>query len=166
MAAWLAAATAPRVDVAAPSPPVVTAAAREAAQPSAAAAELAAAMERLRRRSAAAPSPRMGARNPFSLAPPPPPPSPDAADPPPGRAAPVVSRRPRATRPLVELIGIATADTEDGSARTGILTTRGGDVILVRSGDDVSGGYRVETVESSSVTLVDGGGTRYRLALP
>ena len=163
MAAWLAAATGPRVDVAAPSPPVATAA-REATQPSAAAAELAAGMERLRRKLAAAPSPRMGARNPFSLAPPPP--SPDAADPTPGRAAPVVPRRPRATRPLVELIGIATANTENGSERTGILTTRGGEVILVRSGDDVAGGYRIETVESSSVTLVDGSGTRYRLALP
>ncbi len=167
VAAWLAAAaTAPRGEVGVSSPPPVVPAARGAARPSAAAADLAADMERLRQRLAEAPALRMGARNPFSLAPPPPPPRSDTLDPQSPRTGPAVSRRPRASRPAVELIGIATADAGDGPERTGILTTRSGEVLLVGGGDPVPGGYRVEVVEASSVILVDGNGARHRLVLP
>ena len=166
-AAWLAAATtAPGGDVAGLAlPPPVVATGGGGEEPATAAAELAADIERLRRRLAQAPDLRMGARNPFSLAAPPPP-RPDAVDPPRRRSAPAVARRPPAMGPAVELIGIATAVTQDGPERTGILSTRGGEVFLVRTGDRVAGGYRVEAVESSSVTLVDGNGASHRLALP
>ncbi len=167
MAAWLAAATtAPTEPVAAPAPPPVAPAGPGAAPPSTAAADLAADMERLRKRLAEAPALRMSPRNPFSLAPPPPPPRPETLAPPSRSAAPFTSRRPRASRPAVQLIGIATADSEDGSERTGILTTRGGEVLLVRSGDRVPGGYRVDAVGPSSVILVDGGGASHRITLP
>ena len=166
VAAWLAAATtAPRGDVAVSALRPDVSGAGGAAQTSTAAADLAADMERLRRRLTQAPRPRLGARNPFSLAPAAPR-LPDAVDPPPRLAAPAVSRRPGATRSAVELIGIAAAGTEEGSERTGILTTLGGEVLLVRDGDGVPGGYRVEAVGPSSVTLVDGSGARHRLALP
>ena len=167
MATWLAAATtAPPEDVAVLAPPPVIPATGGALPPSTAAAGLAADMERLRERLAEAPALRTSARNPFSLAPPPRP-RPETLEPPSSRsAAPVTSRRPRASRPSVQLIGIATTDLEGGAERTGIVTTRGGEVLLVRTGDRVPGGYRVDVVEPSSVTLVDGSGASHRLTLP
>ena len=166
VAAWLAAATTvPAGDVAVSAPPPAATVAGEGTQP-AVAEELAADMERLRRRQERTPALRMSARNPFSLAAPPPPPRPGTLDPSARPRAPVASRRPPASRLAVELIGIAMEDTEAGSGGTGILTTPGGDVMLVRAGDRVPGGYRVDAVGPSSVTLVDGGGARHRLALP
>ena len=167
VAAWLTAATtAPAGDVGVPAPPPAAAVAGEGAQPAAAAEELAADLERLRQRPEQTPALRMSARNPFSLAPPPLPPRSGTPDPSVRSSAPVASRRPPASRLAVELIGIAMEDTEDGSGGTGILTTPGGDVLLVRTGDRVPGGYRVDAVGPSSVTLVDGGGARHRLVLP
>ncbi len=166
VAAWLAAATtAPAGDVGVAAPPPAAAVAGEGTQPAAAAEELAADMERLRQRREQTPALRMSARNPFSLAPPPPP-RPGTLDPSAPSSAPVASRRPPASRLAVELIGIAMEDPEAGSGGTGILTTPGGDVLLVRTGDRVPGGYRVDAVGPSSVTLVDGGGARHVLALP
>ena len=166
VAAWLAAATtAPAGDAGAPAPPPAATVAGEGTQPAAAAEDLAADMERLRRRQERTPALRMSARNPFSLAAPPPP-RPGTLDPPARSRAPVAPRRPPASRLAVELIGIAMEDTAAGSLGTGILTTPDGDVLLVRTGDRVPGGYRVDAVGPSSVTLVDGGGTRHRLALP
>ena len=166
VAAWLAAAaTVPRQEAAVGEPPPVIPAAPDVSAPFPVAADLAADIERLQRL-AEAPAPRMGARNPFSLAPPPPSPRPDTLAPAPRRAPPAASRGPRATGPAVELIGVATAEAEEGSARTGILATRGGEVLLVRAGDPVPGGYRVDAIEPTSVTLADGSGARHRLELP
>lgn len=167
LAAWLAAAaTEPRGDGAFAVLPPVTPAASPAMQAPAVAADLAADMERLRQRLAEPPVLRMGARSPFSLAPPPLSPRSDTLDPSPRREAISSSGPPPVTSPTVDLIGIATADTEHGSERTAVLTTRAGEVLLVGSGDPVPGGYRVEAVEATAVTLVDGNGARYRLDLP
>lgn len=167
LAAWLAAAaTAPRGDGPGVVPPPAIPAVPGTAQAPAVAADLAADMERLRQRLVEPLPLRMGARNPFSLAPPPPPPRSDTLDPLPRREAVSVSRPPRVTSPTVDLIGIATADTEQGAVRTAVLTTRAGEVILVGSGDPVPGGYRVEGVEPTAVTFVDGNGARFRLDLP
>ena len=168
LAAWLTAATlAPRSDPApAPAPRAPPAAPEE--EPSArAAADLIAGLERLRRRLADAPGVQAGARNPFSLAPPPPA-RPRTADPAagPARGTRTVSRPPRAVGPSFALIGIATTAAEDGAERTGILTAPNGEVLLVGSGDRVAGGYLVDVVEATSVTLVDRTGGRHRLNLP
>ena len=167
LAAWLTAATsAPGggVPVPAPSPPVATPARAE--EPASTAAEdLAADLERLRLRVADAPALRVGARNPFSLAPPPPlaatnDPAPEIV----GRRT--ISRPPRRVGPAHKLIGVASRRTVEGFERTGILTAPDGGVLLVGVGDHVSGGYLVDAVESSSVTLVDDAGMRHRLDLP
>ena len=166
LAGWLLAATVPREDAAvfAPAPPVPPAA-RSDGPPSRAAAGLAADLERLRRRTADAPALRVGARNPFSLAPA----RPARAaplDPAPERARRAVSRPPRRVGPAFTLIGVASTETEDGSERTGILAAPNGDVLLAGAGDRVPGGYLVAAVDASSVTLVDGAGARHRLDLP
>ena len=167
MAAWLAAATnAPVGDVAVGAPAPGVPAARGAAPPVAAAEELAADLERLRQRPERVPALRMSARNPFSLARPRSPASSVTLDPSDRSTSPVASRRPPGGRPPLDLIGIATEETADGARRTGILTTSGGDVLLVRAGDRVPGGYSVDAVDRSAVTLVDGSGERLRLALP
>ena len=168
LAAWLAAATtAPRGEAPVPAPPApAPPAAGGAGPPSAAAADLAADLGRLRRQLADAPALRVGARNPFSLAPPPPPPGAARLDAAAERARRTVSGQPHAAGPALTLIGIASVDAEDGSRRTGILSVPNGEVLLVGSGDRVPGGYLVDAVEPSSVTLVDGYGARYRLDLP
>lgn len=170
LAAWLAAATtAPREAVAefVPSPSAARAAQREGPAPDGGVdADLGSGIERLRRLAADAPVLRVGARNPFSLAPSPPPSRAAASDPfreRAGRRA--VSRTPPRVGPGHKLIGVASSRTEDSPQRTGILTAPNGEVLLVRVGDRVSGGYRVDAVEATSVTLVDDGGTRYRLDL-
>ena len=131
-----------------------------------AAADLATDLERLRQRLADAPGLRAGARNPFSLAPPPLPLRTAAPAPDPERVGRNVSSPPRAVGPALTLIGVASADTEDGGGRIGILTAPNGEVLLVGEGDRVPGGYLVDFVESVSVTLVDGAGERHRLDLP
>ena len=166
LAAWLTAATtAPReaVAVLAPTPPVDPPGQREA--PASSAAEgLSADLERLRQRVADAPALRVGARNPFSLAAPP---RETRAGPSPERAGRrTVSGRPRRVGPAHSLIGVASRHTEEAPERIGILTAPDGEVLLVGSGDRVPGGYRVDAVEPSSVTLVDGDGVRHRLVLP
>ena len=168
LAAWLAAATTtPGQDVPVSTPTVPVVSPPQPGGPgSTVAADLAADLERLRSRVADAPALRVGARNPFSLAPAPPPlraTAPDASREP-------VSRRtlagpPRRAGPELDLIGVASS-REEGSERTGILIAPDGGVLLVGVGDNVPGGYLVDAVEPSSVTLVDGGGTRYRLTLP
>ena len=164
VAVWLAAAAvSPIGDAAVAGPPPAVPAAPEPPPASTAAAALAADMDRLRERIANAPALRLGTRNPFSLAPPP-------ADRRETRAplflsavCPPAGARP-ARRPAVRLVGIAT-DADGSPERTGILSTPGGEVFLVRSGDRVPGGYRVDAVEPAAVVLVDGGGARHRLAL-
>ena len=168
LAAWLTAATtAPRDAVAefVPQPPPV--AQREGPAPDGGVdAGLGAGIERLRLLAADGPVLRVGVRNPFSLAPPPPPSLAGTSDPSPERRPRTVSGLPRRVGPRHKLIGVASRRTEDGSQRTGILTAPNGEVQLVRVGDRVAGGYRVDAVEASSVTLVDDGGTRHRLDLP
>ena len=158
---------APRADVPAPvAPPLVPSAARGEEPSLRAAADLATDLERLRQRLAAAPGLRAGARNPFSLAPPPLPLRPVAPAPAAERVGRNVSSPPRAVGPALTLIGVASADTEDGAGRIGILTAPNGEVLLVGEGDRVPGGYLVDVVEPVSVTLVDGAGERHRLDLP
>ena len=166
LAAWLVvSSTWPRGNASVPAPPPAAPGARDAG-PSFSAANLAGDLERLRRRLESGPALHVGARNPFSLAPPPPPPGAVTLGPSPGRVRRTVSGRPQAVGPAFTLIGIASARTEGGSARTAILTAPSGEVLLVGSGERVPGGYRVDAVDPSSVTLVDGAGVRHRLDLP
>lgn len=171
LAAWLAAATsAPReAGVESTATPTVAPSDRpEGPAPAgSAAADLEADLERLRLRAVEGPALQVGVRNPFSLAPMPPAVRAIASDPvreQPRRRA--VSRPPRRVRPAYKLIGVASDQTEEGPRRIGILSAPNGDVLLVAAGDRVPGGYRVDAVEPSSVTLVDDGGTRHRLDLP
>ncbi len=62
----------------------------------------------------------------------------------------------------VVLIGLAV----DGDGVTAILTVPTGEVLLVSVGDAVPGGYRVEGVDPTSITLSDADGVSHRLALP
>ncbi len=169
LAAWLAAATGAPGEAGAESTaaPAVAPSARPEGPPPAgsAAADLGADLERLRLRAAEGPALRVGARNPFSLAPP----RPRAATSDPSRerrgGPRIVSRPPRRVGPAHKLIGVASGQAEDDPERIGILAAPNGDVLLVGAGDRVPGGYRVDAVEASSVTLVDDGGTRHRLDL-
>lgn len=170
LAAWLAAATtAPREAVSGPTPATSSVAppAQREGPASSAAAGLSADRERLRLRGADAPPLRVGARNPFSLAAPLPPrretrlaPAPERVD----RGN--VSRPPRRVGPAHDLIGVASRNAEERPERIGILKAPDGEVLLVGAGDHVPGGYLVDAVGPTSVTLVDGAGVRYSLVLP
>ena len=171
LAAWLAAATGAPPEAGAESTAAPTVAPSDRpegpAPAGSAAADLEADLERLRLRAAEGPALQVGARNPFSLAPMPPAARAVASDPArerPGRRT--ASRPPRRVGPVHELIGVASDRTEEGPRRIGILAAPNGEVLLVGAGDRVPGGYRVDAVEPSSVTLVDDGGTRHRLDLP
>ena len=171
LAAWIAAATtAPREDGAefAAAPSAVRPARPEGPRAAgSAAAGLSADLERLRLQAADAPALRVGARNPFSLAPLPPPPraaAPDPADADPGRR--LAALPPQRVGPAHELIGVASRRTEEGPERIAILAAPDGEVLLAGAGDRVPGGWVVDAVEPSSVTLADGAGTRTRLVLP
>ena len=170
LAAWIAAATtAPREDGAefAAAPPAARSARPEGpGAAGSAAAGLSADLERLRLQAADAPALRVGARNPFSLAPLPPP---RAADPDPAGAGPgrrLAALPPQRVGPAHELIGVASRRTEEGPERIAILAAPDGEVLLAGAGDHVPGGWVVDAVEPSSVTLADGAGTRTRLVLP
>jgi len=167
LAAWLAAATnAPREAVERPPPPAVDPPAQREGPASSTAEGLAADLERLRRRAEDAAALRVGERNPFSLAAPPPlretrrGPVPERI----GRRP--VARSPIRVGPAHNLIGVASRHTDAAPERIGILTAPDGEVLLVGAGDRVPGGYLVDAVEPSSVTLVDGAGMRHRLVLP
>ena len=169
LAAWIAAATtAPPEDGAgfAAAPPAARPAGPEGpGAAESAAAGLRAGLERLR--AADAPALRVGARNPFSLAPLPPPSR--AAAPDPARERPVArfaARPPGRAGPAFELIGVASRRTEEGPERIAILTAPDGEVLLAGAGDRVPGGWVVEAVEPAGVTLAGGAGTRTRLVLP
>ena len=168
LAAWLAAATtAPREAVAEQTPTPSAAPPVQWEEPaSSAAARLSTDLDRLRDRVAEAPALRVSPRNPFSLAAPPPPGAP-TLDPAPERVGRrTVSRPPRRTGPAHSLIGVASRYAEEAPERIGILMAPDGEVFLVGAGDRVPGGYRVDAVEPSSLTLVDGAGMRHRLVLP
>jgi len=61
---------------------------------------------------------------------------------------------PVVAKPVLQLIGVAEDDTPDGAVRTAIVSGLG-DVFLVKSGDTISGRYRVEQVSSDAVQLTD-----------
>ena len=169
LAAWLAAATtAPREAVAEQTPTPSAAPPVQREEPaSSAAVGLSTDFERLRDRVAEAPALRVSPRNPFSLAAPPPPPGPPTLAPAPERVGRrTVSRPPGRTGPAHSLIGVASRYAEEAPERIGILMAPDGEVFLVGAGDRVPGGYLVDAVEPSSVTLVDGAGVRHRLVLP
>ena len=119
-------------------------------------------VSRLRGRLAQTPVPQETVRNPFSLVP---------------IALPGVTGVPVPERLLearivdvpvgqpaleVVLVGLAV----DGDGVTAILTVPTGEVLLVSVGDAVPGGYRVEGVDPTSITLSDADGVSHRLALP
>lgn len=168
LAAWLAAATnAPREAVAErPPPPAVDPPAQREGPASSTAAGLAADLERLRRREEDAPALQVSDRNPFSLAAPPPLRETRRGSVPERIGRRSVTRPPGRVGPAHNLIGVASRHTDAAPERIGILTAPDGDVLLVGTGDRVPGGYLVDAVEPSSVTLVDGAGMRHRLVLP
>ena len=170
LAAWITAATTtPRETVSGLTPTTLSVAppAQREGPVSSAAAGLSAGLERLRLRVADAPPLRVGARNPFSLSAPPPPRRE-------ARLAPAservdggnVSRPPRQIAPAHNLIGVASRNAQERPERIGILTAPDGEVLLVGAGDHVPGGYVVDAVGPTSVTLVDGAGVRHSLVLP
>ena len=136
--------------------------------------DLARSMARLRERLATAPAPRMGDRNPFRF---------DAPDAPDAAAPPGPAPRPgatsndgdtheefaeaRAERFGIVLSGIATSATAEAEPElTAILTVRTGEVLLVRAGDRLPGGWSVAQVTDTAVTLANAGGVTRRLDLP
>ena len=169
LAAWLAAATTPPREAVAEQTPAPSAAppVQREEPASSAATGLSTDLERLRARVADAPALRVSPRNPFSLAVPPPPPGAPTLDPAPARVRRrTVSGPPRRAGPALSLIGVASRHAGEAPERIGILTAPDGEVFLVGAGDRVPGGYLVDAIEPSSVTLVDGAGVRHRLVLP
>jgi hypothetical protein len=171
LAAWLTAATtAPREgdpEVTPTRSDTVPAQREGDGQDGSVAPNLAADLERLRLQAADSPALEVGARNPFSLAPPAP--LPRAARPMPSGERPgteAVSWPAGRVGPAYELIGVATGKAEDGAERIGILIAPDGGVLLVAAGDRIPGGYLVDAVEPSSVTLASDAETRHRLVLP
>lgn len=178
VAAWFAAATTVRqADL--PGPGSATAAAPAPAADAYAdldaVPDLARSMARLRERLANAPAPRIGDRNPFGFGPPD---MPDA-EAPPGPSAPRAAAvsdgvnaddefaDARADRLGLVLSGIATSTTAEAEPDlTAILTARTGEVLLVRTGDALPGGWRVERVTDTAVTLTSAAGVTRRLDLP
>ena len=67
--------------------------------------------------------------------------------------------------PIVRLSGIAEDQVDGHVERTAVLSSPAG-VVLVRTGDDVLGAYRVASIESEAVELVTiADGTSVRLSL-
>ncbi len=177
VAAWFAAATTVRqgdpsgsdgAPAVAPAPAAAGYAELEASP------DLARSMSRLRERLATAPAPRIGDRNPFRFdtpdlsevaAPPDPPPLPGAASSD-GDTHEEFAEVP-ADRFGIVLSGIATSVTAEAEpALTAILTVRTGEVLLVRTGDALPGGWRVAQVTETAVTLANAEGVTRRLDLP
>lgn len=61
---------------------------------------------------------------------------------------------PVAPKPSLQLIGVAEDETPDGAVRTAIVSGLG-DVFLVKTGDIISGRFRVEQVSADAVQLTD-----------
>lgn len=138
------------------------------AEPAWAAPDLGENVARLHERLEQAPAPRPIGRNPFSLSPA----APEAAPGAPGAALPAPAAP--ALEPAAEtgaaltarLLGIAVTETADGPEHIAILTVANEELRLVRVGDRLPGGYRVEEVTARSVTFADETGRGWRLDLP
>jgi hypothetical protein len=66
--------------------------------------------------------------------------------------------------PAFELAGVATSQTDGEPARTAVVSVRG-DVLLVRPGDSLPGGYTVVRVEESALIVTDPSGREVVLHL-
>lgn len=177
VAAWFAAATTVRqgdLPGSGGAPAVTPAPAAAAYTELEAAPDLARSMSRLRERLATAPPPRIGDRNPFRFDAPA---APDATaasgpSPLPGAASSDGGTHEEfaevpADRSGIVLSGIATSATAEAEpALTAILTVRTGEVLLVRTGDALPGGWRVAQVTETAVTLANAEGVTRRLDLP
>jgi hypothetical protein len=117
---------------------------------------------RLKTRLAGAPAPQEPFRNPFAF-------KPRQAAPPRERPAPVEAA-PVPVAPLepaIELIGVTTSDTPNGSVRTAVISALSGELFLVKDGETIAMRYRVASVGVDSVDLTDLvlSGTTRRLVL-
>ena len=123
---------------------------------------------RLHARLDAAPAPRRSPRNPFRFGFIAERPAASAGRPETIQAASVRDPEPgplSTPSPPLRLIGIAAADGAGTTVRTAALSVAGV-VVLVRSGDDVAGRYRVAAISADVVELTDRlGGPPLRLAL-
>jgi hypothetical protein len=146
------------------SPPVASLQSNaESARPEVAAPEAPAAqpyVERLRVRLQEAPKAPMPRRNPFVFGAPTPAAPPAAAPPADGPlASPTMP-----SGPDFELAGIATSDTSDGLVRTAVISAQG-DVLLVKAGDTLPGGFTVGRVDEAAIVVVDDRGRELVLHL-
>jgi hypothetical protein len=118
---------------------------------------------RLRERLAAAPAPRDPGRNPFAFAPK------IVSSARARRAAaalPPVAPPPVFPEPALSLVGIAADGVATAPVRTAIITAEGGEMFMVKAGDLIGGRYRVESVGTDTVELLDHtSGAIRRLAL-
>lgn len=119
---------------------------------------------RLKTRLAAAPAPQEPFRNPFTFAPRP---SRERREPPPRVEADVPAPPAgQSLEPAIELIGIAQSESPKGVVRTAIISALSGELFLVKEGETIVARYRVGTVATDTVELIDlHSGSVRRLAL-
>ena len=105
---------------------------------------------RLRDHLATAPTPQRPSRNPFAFAP--------RQTNERAAAAPRVAAAPEPVvfpEPLLQLVGVAADQTPDGAVRTAIITTEGGEMLMVKAGDSIGARYKVESIGADAVELTD-----------
>ena len=149
LVAWLASAAGlgePRAPQPSVPEPVQTSGTESLAQ------EVQAQTKRLRARLASAPAPQSPPRNPFRFSSSTPPVPRRAAKPAPAAAPPSAVAF---AEPALQLAGVAEDETSEGTVRTAVITTDGGEVLIVKAGDQLGARYRVQSVGADAVELAD-----------